>query len=92
MNMIMSERFNVARRHAGQAVRPPRDEARVVRGQGGPGPRHRRHPGHVRPRVFFVALTLTAALATALVYGFGGVAVVDGDAVSWARWWRWPPT
>src|SRR3984957_12424432 len=29
-------------------------------------------------RVFFVSLTLTGALATALVYGFGGVATVDG--------------
>jgi ABC-type multidrug transport system fused ATPase/permease subunit len=29
-------------------------------------------------RVFFVALTLTAALATAIVYGFGGVAAVHG--------------
>ena len=30
-------------------------------------------------RVFFTALTLVAALATALVYGVGGVLVVDGD-------------
>ena len=29
-------------------------------------------------RVFFVALTLTAALATALVYGWGGVLAIDG--------------
>ena len=29
-------------------------------------------------RVFFVSLTLTGALATALVYGFGGVATVHG--------------
>jgi ATP-binding cassette subfamily B protein len=29
-------------------------------------------------RVFFVALTLTASLATALVYGFGGVAAIKG--------------
>ena len=29
-------------------------------------------------RVFFVALTLTASLATAIVYGFGGVAAVRG--------------
>jgi ATP-binding cassette subfamily B protein len=30
-------------------------------------------------RVFFTALTLIAALATALVYGIGGVMAVDGD-------------
>ena len=30
-------------------------------------------------RVFFTALTLVASLATALVYGFGGVLAVDGD-------------
>jgi ATP-binding cassette subfamily B protein len=29
-------------------------------------------------RIFLVSLTLTASLATALVYGFGGVAAVDG--------------
>jgi ATP-binding cassette, subfamily B, bacterial len=29
-------------------------------------------------RVFFVALTLTASLATAIVYGFGGVAAIRG--------------
>ena len=29
-------------------------------------------------RIFFVALTLTASLATAIVYGFGGVAAVRG--------------
>ena len=27
-------------------------------------------------RIFFVSLTLTGALATALVYGFGGVAAI----------------
>ena len=31
-------------------------------------------------RIFFVALTLTASLATAIVYGVGGVAAVHGDA------------
>ena len=56
------------------------------------GPRRRRESfddkaGRVRDigivqatyaRIFFVALTLTASLATAIVYGFGGVAAVDG--------------
>jgi hypothetical protein len=59
-------------RPAGQAVRPPRRRGAGFRVQGGPGARHRRHPGHVRP-VFMAALLLTASLATALVYGWGGV-------------------
>lgn len=77
MNATMVERFNVAgsllvtlfgraeeedRTFADRAGRV-RDIA-VTRGLYG--------------RVFFVALTLTAALATALVYGWGGVLAVDG--------------
>lgn len=77
MNSTMVERFNVAgallvtlfgraeeedRTFADRAGRV-RDIA-VTRGLYG--------------RVFFVSLTLTAALATALVYGWGGVLAVDG--------------
>ena len=77
MNSMMVERFNVAgallvtlfgrsaeedRQFATSAGRV-RDIA-ITRGLYG--------------RVFFVALTLTAALATALVYGWGGVLAVDG--------------
>ncbi len=36
-------------------------------------------------RVFFVALLLTASLATALVYGWGGVCAAHGDAGRSAR-------
>ena len=43
-------------------------------------------------RFFIAALTLTAALATAVVYGWGGVQAVDGRPDAWARWWPWPPT
>ena len=65
-------------RHAGQAA------------SDGPRPRHRRSrtrragcatsasPRPPTARIFFVSLTLTASLATAIVYGVGGVAAVDG--------------
>ena len=78
MNMVMQERFNVGGRHAGQALRAA------------PRPRHEAFEakaGRVRDigiaqatyaRIFFVALTLTASLATAIVYGVGGVAAVHG--------------
>ena len=36
----------------------------------------------------FVALTLLATLATAVVYGLGGVLVID-DLSRSARWSRW---
>jgi ATP-binding cassette subfamily B protein len=39
-------------------------------------------------RVFFVSLTTVAALATAMVYGVGGVLAAQGSLAS-ARWWRW---
>ena len=43
-------------------------------------------------RFFFIALLLTAALATALVYGWGGVLAVHGMRSTWARWSPSPPT
>jgi ATP-binding cassette, subfamily B, bacterial len=78
MNTMMSERFNVAGallvKIFGQAQRET--DAFSAR------------TGRVRDigvttamygRVFFGALLLTASLATALVYGVGGVAAADGD-------------
>ena len=38
-------------------------------------------------RMFFASLTLVASLATALVYGMGGVLAIDG-AITSAPWWR----
>ena len=78
MNNSMVERFNVAGRAARQALRPPRGRGRRVPAS---------TPGRVRDigitqslyaRFFFIALFLTAALATALVYGWGGVLAVHG--------------
>jgi ATP-binding cassette, subfamily B, bacterial len=77
MNMVMSERFNVA-------------GAMLVKLFGRPGveaDNFDQKAGRVRDigvtqatyaRVFLVALSLVGSLATAFVYGFGGVAAVHG--------------
>ncbi len=49
MNNTMTERFNVSGALLVKLFGRPNDEARRLREQGGAGPRHRRHPGHVRP-------------------------------------------
>ena len=78
MNAMMSERFNVAGALLVKIFGRPQHEAEVFR------PR----AGRVRDigvttamygRVFFTGLMLTASLATALVYGFGGVMAVHGE-------------
>ena len=77
MNTTMTERFNVSGALLVKLFGRPRDESDTFN----------RRAGRVRDigitqamyaRFFFVALTLTAALATALVYGWGGVLAVDG--------------
>ena len=78
MNTTMTERFNVAGAMVVKLFGRPEDEA------GG----FERRAGRVRDigitsamysRVFFASLMLTAALATALVYGWGGVLAVEGQ-------------
>jgi len=78
MNAMMSERFNVAGALLVKIFGRRASEAEVFRAR----------TGRVRDigvttamygRIFFTGLTLTAALATALVYGFGGVMVVDRE-------------
>ncbi|MHB1584401.1 MAG: ABC transporter ATP-binding protein [Acidimicrobiales bacterium] len=78
MNMVMNERFNVAGALLVKLFgRPDReaahfdDRAARVRDIG--------VAQALYARLFMVALTLTAALATAFAYGFGGVAAVHGD-------------
>jgi ATP-binding cassette subfamily B protein len=75
MNAMMSERFNVAGALLVKIFGKPNYESEVFR----------ERTGRVRDigvttamygRIFFTGLILTASLATALVYGFGGVLVV----------------
>ena len=77
MNTMMSERFNVAGALLVKIFGRPQYESDAFRAR----------TGRVRDigvttamygRVFFTGLMLTAALATALVYGVGGVLVVNG--------------
>lgn len=77
MNMVMQERFGVGGAMLVKLLGRPEAEAQSFDDKA----------GRVRDigiqtatysRIFFVALSLTAALATALVYGFGGVAAVHG--------------
>ncbi len=77
MNAIMVERLNVAGALLVKLFGRPVDEDASFR----------RRAGRVRDigvtqamyaRVFFVALMLTASLATALVYGWGGLLTVEG--------------
>lgn len=77
MNMVMSERFNVAGAMLVKLFGRPEAEADNFDQKAG----RVRDIGVAQAtyaRVFFVALTLTGALATAFVYGFGGVAAVHG--------------
>jgi ATP-binding cassette subfamily B protein len=78
MNTMMSERFNVAGALLVKIFGRPHTEAEAFRAR----------TGRVRDigvttamygRIFFSGLMLTASLATALVYGVGGVAAAHGD-------------
>ncbi|HEX3590233.1 MAG TPA: ABC transporter ATP-binding protein [Pseudonocardiaceae bacterium] len=77
MNTTMSERFNVAGALLVKLFGRPGDEAR----QFGDRAARVRDIGVTQAlyaRLFFTALLLTASLATALVYGWGGVLAIDG--------------
>ncbi|HEY2215007.1 MAG TPA: ABC transporter ATP-binding protein [Acidimicrobiales bacterium] len=77
MNMVMQERFNVGGAMLVKLLGRPEAEAQDFDTKAG----RVRDIGVAQAtyaRVFFVALTLTASLATAIVYGFGGVAAVRG--------------
>jgi ATP-binding cassette subfamily B protein len=77
MNMVMQERFNVGGAMLVKLLGRPQVEAESFDNKAG----RVRDIGVLRAayaRIFFVALTLTASLATAIVYGFGGVAAVRG--------------
>ena len=51
MNMVMQERFHVGGAMLVKLMGRPEAEATVLRGEGGPGARHRHRPGHLLPRV-----------------------------------------
>ena len=77
MNMVMTERFNVAGAMVVKLFGRPKDElayfdhrAAQVRDIG-------IHQATYQ-RFFFIALSLTASLATAFAYGFGGTEVLHG--------------
>ena len=77
MNMVMHERFNVAGAMLVKLFGRPEQEARHFDQKAA----RVRDIGIVQAlyaRMFMVALILTAALATAFAYGFGGVAAVHG--------------
>jgi ATP-binding cassette subfamily B protein len=77
MNMVMQERFNVGGAMLVKLLGQPEAEAKSFEDKAG----RVRDIGisqALYARIFFVALTLVASLATAIVYGFGGVAAVHG--------------
>ena len=77
MNMVMQERFNVGGAMLVKLLGRPQVEADSFDAKAG----RVRDIGVIQAtyaRLFLVALTLTASLATAVVYGFGGVAAVRG--------------
>ncbi|WP_141587450.1 ABC transporter ATP-binding protein [Actinomadura sp. WMMA1423] len=77
MGSLMTERFNVAGAMLAKLYGRPEEEEENFSGRAA----RVRDIGVVAAmygRVFFTALTLVAALATAMVYGVGGYLVVDG--------------
>ena len=77
MNMVMTERFNVSGAMLVKLFGRPADELAFFESRAGQvrdiGIRQATYQ-----RFFFVALSLTAALATAFAYGFGGIAALHG--------------
>jgi ATP-binding cassette, subfamily B, bacterial len=77
MNMVMNERFNVSGAMLVKLFGRPEQEARNFEQKAA----RVRDIGVVQAlynRMFMVALVLTASLATAFAYGFGGVEAVHG--------------
>src|SRR5580704_8608578 len=76
MNMVMSERFNVSGAMLVKLFGRPRDEREFFENRAGQVRDIGIHQAMYQ-RFFFIALSLTAALATAFAYGFGGVEVIN---------------
>ena len=77
MNATMAERFNVAGALLVKLFGRPGEEEELFAGRAG-RVRDIAILQSIYARVFFISLTVTAALATALVYGWGGSMVVHG--------------
>jgi ATP-binding cassette subfamily B protein len=78
MNMVMQERFQVGGAMLVKLMGRPEAEAASFDAKAA----RVRDIGIAQAtyaRIFFVSLTLTASLATAIVYGVGGVAAVHGE-------------
>ena len=78
MNMVMTERFNVSGALLVKLFGRMTDEATMFEDKAGKV----RDIGIAQAtysRVFFISLTLTASLATAFAYGFGGLAAINGS-------------
>ena len=78
MNMVMQERFQVGGAMLVKLMGRPDAETASFEAKAG----RVRDIGIAQAtyaRIFFVSLTLTASLATAIVYGVGGVAAVHGE-------------
>jgi ATP-binding cassette subfamily B protein len=78
MNVVMTERFNVSGAMLVKLYGRPELEAQSFEDQAGLV----RDIGVAQAtysRVFFICLTLTASLATAFAYGFGGIAAINGE-------------
>jgi ATP-binding cassette subfamily B protein len=77
MNTTMSERFNVAGALLVKLFGHPRSETGTFDARAG-RVRDIGITSAMYSRIFFAALMLTASLATALVYGWGGLLAVNG--------------
>ncbi|MGB9378291.1 MAG: ABC transporter ATP-binding protein [Mycobacteriales bacterium] len=77
MNTTMTERFNVSGALLVKLFGRPAEEARTFRDRAG-RVRDIGVTSAMYSRIFFVALMLTASLATALVYGWGGRMAAQG--------------
>ncbi len=75
MNMVMTERFNVSGAMLVKLFGRPRDEREFFESRAGQVRDIGIHQAMYQ-RFFFIALSLTASLATAFAYGFGGVEVI----------------
>jgi ATP-binding cassette subfamily B protein len=78
MSSMMNERFNVAGAMLVKLYGRPKDEADLFSGRSAQV-RDINIVANVYGRVLFVALTLLAALGTALTYGIGGVLAARGE-------------